>query len=203
MVAPVRVALVGAHGTGKTTLSREITLRLSADRHRVATLQEVPRLVCEMVNDPTFFRQTRNTALKQALLLFAQLVHESEKSHSAADVVLGDRTPLDHWAYTLHFFSSAFSTDELGAIYETLIAQHAMRTYRAIFYLPIEFPVVDDGVREDDVAFQKSIDERILSLLRRYSIPFTTLRGSVDERASTSMQVITELLRGSTLGGAK
>ena len=63
------------------------------------------------------------------------------------------------------------------------LAERRLRTsYSDVFYLPIEFPIVLDGLRPDDPAFQKDIDERILGLLRAHDIEYETITGGVDER---------------------
>lgn len=50
------------------------------------------------------------------------------------------------------------------------------------FYFPIEFPVVDDGVRSTDEVFRTHIDQLILAILKECEINYIEVRGSVDER---------------------
>jgi hypothetical protein len=54
--------------------------------------------------------------------------------------------------------------------------------YDEVFYLPIEFPIVLDGLRPDDAAFQADIDRRIVHLLQTADVHFHTLTGSVEAR---------------------
>ena len=51
-----------------------------------------------------------------------------------------------------------------------------------VFYFPIEFDVVDDGVRSTDEKFRKEIDDNIKMILKNGDIPFIEVRGSVEER---------------------
>ena len=51
-----------------------------------------------------------------------------------------------------------------------------------MFYLPIEFPIVLDGLRPDDPAFQAEIDARLLDILKWHDIDYRTIKGSVEER---------------------
>jgi nicotinamide riboside kinase len=58
-----------------------------------------------------------------------------------------------------------------------------------IFYLPIEFPIVSDGVRSMDVDFQKEIDNILMNLVRNDSItPVTLLTGSVEKRLNRVLE---------------
>lgn len=50
------------------------------------------------------------------------------------------------------------------------------------FYFPIEFPVVNDGVRSTDEAFRIKVDAYILDLLERVGLPYVKVTGTVEER---------------------
>jgi hypothetical protein len=54
--------------------------------------------------------------------------------------------------------------------------------YDHVFYLPIEFPIVLDGLRPDDPGFQADIDRRIRHLLESADVSFRAVTGSVEER---------------------
>jgi hypothetical protein len=54
--------------------------------------------------------------------------------------------------------------------------------YDHVFYLPVEFPIVLDGLRPDNPEFQADIDRRVVELLKGADVEFTTLTGSVGER---------------------
>ena len=54
--------------------------------------------------------------------------------------------------------------------------------YSHVVYLPIEFPIVLDGLRPDDPQFQREIDRRIVSLLETHGVTYQTISGSVEER---------------------
>ena len=54
--------------------------------------------------------------------------------------------------------------------------------YDHVLYLPVEFPIVLDGLRPDDPAFQADIDGRIRHLLHTADVAYDTLTGPVPER---------------------
>ncbi len=62
--------------------------------------------------------------------------------------------------------------------------------YDHVFYLPVEFPIVLDGLRPDDTAFQADIDRRITELLKGEDVSFQTLTGPVDARQEQVRQVV-------------
>ena len=60
------------------------------------------------------------------------------------------------------------------------------------FYFPIEFPVVNDGVRSTDEAFRLKVDAYILDLLERVGLPYVKVTGTVEERikiVETAMKI--------------
>jgi hypothetical protein len=60
--------------------------------------------------------------------------------------------------------------------------------YKVVFYIPIEFDMVSDGVRKEDKKFQKEIDQIIKAYLDTSSIT-----GSVTERAEQIKEIITSM----------
>jgi hypothetical protein len=56
--------------------------------------------------------------------------------------------------------------------------------------VPIEFLPIDDGVRESDVEFQKSIDILIQQFLRQHNLPYMMVHGTPQERCDQIIQVL-------------
>ena len=50
------------------------------------------------------------------------------------------------------------------------------------FYIPIEFPVEDDGVRFTDEKFRKEVDIQLINFLNKYDIRYFVLNGPVEQR---------------------
>lgn len=174
----MKFALTGAHGTGKTTLTKSLLARVK----NAAVCREMPRVICERVGDPTFF-QRRNNTLQRQLLLFTYQVMEEGKLQKSADVTICDRTVVDHLAYTLNLFPESAEAPEVAALCSAVADWLA--SYDHIFYVPIEFEVESDGTREDDQAFQAAIDQEIVSLYKRFGVSTTRVTGTVDARTST------------------
>jgi predicted ATPase len=176
----LRLALTGPHGVGKTTLITVLARRIS-ERGRVIACREAPRLIADQVGDPLFFRRENNQLSRQALI-FLEHVMEERRAAADADVVLSDRTLVDHLAYTEALFPYSVDTPEVRT-YRRL-AMESLAFYDAIFQLPIEFAPVDDGVREADLAFQQQIGDTITALYAAAGVKPLIVRGSVAERAA-------------------
>lgn len=192
---PLRVALVGSHGTGKTTLLSALTAHALGQDVDLIALPETPRDVCRRAQDPEFFRRGRNAPLKQALLLIRHLVLESEARESGADVLLMDRSLLDYWVYTHTLFGAELVASETHELLEDVVLEHCRR-YDLLLFVPVEFPPHDDGVREADRDFQQSISDAIEGRLDGIGRPVTVVRGSVEQRVAAAWEAIESRLAG-------
>src|SRR2546423_7300414 len=62
--------------------------------------------------------------------------------------------------------------------------------YDHVLYLPVEFPIVLDGLRPDAPGFQADIDRRIRHLLESADVAFDTLTGPVPERQERGRHLV-------------
>jgi nicotinamide riboside kinase len=62
--------------------------------------------------------------------------------------------------------------------------------YDVVFYLPIEFPLIDDGLRSTNIEFQKAIDTSYIKYLKDNGIEYFILTGSVGDRLDQALDVI-------------
>lgn len=173
MAVPKRVAIIGSFSTGKTTLAEEAAPKLG-----LPLLPEVAREVVELG-----FKLDKDATVETETLIFLRQFY-NEMTHPE---FMGDRSLIDVMAYASWVLDNQERRKEF-ALWDTCldIARHHLRSqYTDVFYLPIEFPIVLDGLRPDDPEFQRDIDRRLLDLLHRNDIRYETLTGSVDERLET------------------
>ena len=175
----MKVGFTGAHGVGKTTLCRELAHRLNRAGIATASTPEVPRQIADEVGEPEFFRRGNNTLVRQFSIIARQLL--VEVSVSPRVVLLCDRTLLDHWCYTLELFPTV--EDEKGRRVWDALVQNYLSGYDMLFYVPIEFSVVNDGVREGEEKFQLEIDALIREKLNATHLPYEIVGGTLEERA--------------------
>lgn len=166
----LRIAIVGSFSTGKTTLAEALSRHL-----QLPLLPEAAREVVALG-----FRLDKDATPETEALIFLKQ-YNNEISNSE---FVGDRSLIDVMAYAGWVLDNQKPTKEMELWRECeKLAERKLRTsYSHIFYLPIEFPIVLDGLRPDDPAFQKEIDERVMTLLESHDLDHVTLTGSIEER---------------------
>lgn len=155
----MKIAFIGSHGTGKTTLCFRLAAHLKQlDRH-VDLVKEVARRSPLPLN-----RDTSRDA--QRWILHTQIASEIQSSASH-DVVICDRAVIDNYAYLVH----AAGRD---ATLETLVREW-MKTYTALFRVPIVIEPRYDGVRDLSPTFQRDIDDLVEALIEAFGVRCTSL----------------------------
>jgi hypothetical protein len=166
----MKVAFVGSLSTGKTTLAN-----LFAREWDFPLLPEVAREVVEL----GFPLDQTATAETETLIFLKQW--RAELLH---DDYVADRSIYDVLAYADWVMENAPDRKEnhLWLAARELATLDLRARYDYVFYLPIEFPIVLDGLRPNDPAFQADIDRRIRHLLQTADVSFHTLTGPVEAR---------------------
>jgi nicotinamide riboside kinase len=167
----VKIAFVGSFSTGKTTLAT-----LFAREWDYPLLPEVARQVVEL----GFPLDQSATAETETLIFLKQWRAEAVHERFVADRSIYDVLAYADWVME----HNRGDRKENHLWYESReIALLELRArYDHVFYLPIEFPIVLDGLRPDDTAFQADIDRRIQHLLESNDVPFRALTGPVERR---------------------
>ena len=165
-----RIAIVGSFSTGKTTLAEQAAPLLD-----LPLLPEVAREVAAMG-----FKLDKDATPETEALIFLKQ-YRNEMIHPE---FIGDRSLIDVMTYAGWVLDNQERRKEFALWDECLeIARYHLRSqYTHVFYLPIEFPIVADGLRPMDPDFQADIDRRMVAILRDNSIDYEPLRGSVDDR---------------------
>ncbi len=177
-MSELRIAIVGSFSTGKTTLATEVAERLA--------LPLLPEAAREVAGQG--FKLDKDATPEIEALIF--LKHYNNELSTYQFVV--DRSMLDIMAYAGWVLDNRPRTKEM-AIWDECerLAERRLRSaYTHIFYLPIEFPIVLDGLRPDDPEFQKDIDVRLLGLLDGHGLVYETITGSVEERVEKIVRAV-------------
>jgi hypothetical protein len=158
----LKLALIGTHGVGKTTLAYEICSLLKKADHNVDLVTEVARRSPFPVNEGT-------TLEGQLWILHAQIAAELEAAARAPHVIC-DRSVLDNYAYLANKFGRQPQLEPWISWW--------MDTYSLLIAVP---PLADgippDGFRSENLEFQKKIHDLIGLLLRE--TPFQKLHDRV------------------------
>jgi nicotinamide riboside kinase len=158
----MKVAFIGTHGVGKTTLCYDLAAALKKRDLTVEIVREVARECPLPIN--------RDTTLKaQSWILHTQIAWELQ-AEAKADVVFCDRAVLDNFCYMRRAFTGASDEGVLEALVKSWTA-----TYDALFKVPIVGDPRFDGVRDTDLAFQREIDGAIERTLAAWDVPHVAL----------------------------
>lgn len=179
-----RIILMGAHGTGKTTLANvlsEITQTPVVESVAREFFKDWKYLEdCEMLNPKA--RRIHTAEVKQNII--CSMSRWDFMRWVKADVpVIMTRCPLDTLAYG--FADSLVSDNLMNTNLETLkeSQEFCKAIEKSLFiYLPIEFAIEDDGVRPMDKMFQKKVDTCMRNLMYEFHITPLVVTGSVEER---------------------
>ncbi|MFC1571995.1 AAA family ATPase [Candidatus Eisenbacteria bacterium] len=150
----MKVAFVGTHGVGKTTLCYELAAWMKKREARVDMVREVARRCPLPINRET-------TLDAQTWILHSQIADEIQLANEQ-DVVICDRSVLDNYAYLVHRVTPPPAIDNLVAFW--------MRTYTHLFKVPIVDPPAFDGTRDTSRVFQEAIDEEVDRILERFEV---------------------------------
>ena len=148
---PFKVAFIGTHGVGKTTLCYGLAARLKRRDISLDLVREVARRCPLPINEETGLAA-------QSWILHTQIAEETVAA-KRYDVVICDRSALDNYVYLLLAAGPQASL-------EPLIGQW-MGTYDLLVHVPIVTRPASDGVRSSDPAFQAAVDRRLESELAR------------------------------------
>lgn len=150
----LKLAFVGTHGVGKTTLCFDLAAQLKRLDLGVDIVKEVARRCPLPINEET-------TLDAQAWILHTQIAEEIEAA-SLYEVVVCDRSVLDNYAYLV---ARVGRRPEL----EPLVQQW-VTGYQALFKVPVLGAPTFDGKRAVSPSFQQEIDHIIDDLVRTFGV---------------------------------
>jgi len=155
----LKVAFVGTHGVGKTTLCFDLASQLKRLDLGVDIVKEVARRCPLPINEET-------TLDAQEWILHTQVAEEIEAA-ATNEVVICDRSVLDNYAYLVVRAGRRPSLDGLVADW--------IRGYDALFKVPVMQAPSFDGKRAVSPAFQLEVDATIERLIEAFAVDVVRL----------------------------
>ena len=141
-----KVAFIGSHGVGKTTLCYGLAARLKRRDVVLEIVHEVARRCPLPINEDTGLAS-------QAWILHTQVAEELVAA-ARYPVVLCDRSALDNYAYLLVAQGRQRTLESL--------VEHWMLTYDMLVMVPVIEAPSPDGLRATDPIFQRAVEARVL-----------------------------------------
>ncbi len=149
-----KIAFIGSHGVGKTTLCYGLAARLKARDVALDVVHEVARRCPLPINEET-------SLASESWILHTQIAEELVAA-SLYPVVICDRSALDNYVYLLIAAGPQPQLEELVSSWTS--------SYDLLIHVPIVEDPSPDGIRAADPAFQRAVDERLLRELDRRAI---------------------------------
>lgn len=147
----LKLAFIGSHGVGKTTLCYGLAARLKARDVSLEVVHEVARQCPLPINEQT-------GVASQSWILHTQVAAEILASERYP-VVVCDRSVLDNYVYMLLAAGRQQSLDALVAAW--------MATYDLLVMVPIIEEPSPDGLRATDPSFQRAVEDGVRRELQR------------------------------------
>ncbi len=175
----MKIAIIGTHSTGKTTILNAVAHELTRRSKTVVILPEYARLCPFPIHE--------QTTLTAQMWIQHQQREQENKYDNPEVILLCDRASIDNLAY----LERVAGDQDISRVKRAAIA-HA-KTYAHIFKtqkLPIDAEA--DGVRSTDKEFRDEMDERITQLLAEHNVRHTMLSETDDTptHVSTILEII-------------
>lgn len=159
------VAFCGAHGTGKSTLVEE--------------LRKDPRCICidsvtrtnttqaERRIDPDIDMDQTQLKILEAIKSKVHDLRELKYALGNDKVIVLDRSAIDFYAYCKNFLVKNLISYKTFEKVENQLWD-LTRIIDRFYYLPIEFNLIDDGVRNLDEDLRQGVDKVIREQLLKF-----------------------------------
>lgn len=172
----MKIIFTGAQGTGKTSVLNDFKEK----GYDVVTevVRNLSKKGVKINKDGDEKGQTK-------------IFNEYKKIFSEKQDFISDRGLIDVVAYTVYLarhgkVSEEFANKQIKQLHKFVINNKDF----FYCYFPIEFEVVDDGVRDLDEEFRNEISEIILSLLGALGLSFILVTGTLEERVGKVQELI-------------
>ena len=169
------IYICGVHGSGKSTVINDYCKYIE-EKGLPYGRNPSPRTLV-----PIDKLYTQIDDLHQMYITFGVLA-DIANTFKTKSLYITDRWLIDNMAYSK---LSPLITENLHYIQQCLLS-HFLEVWDVkVFYIPIEFKLEKDGVRPEDLEYQKKVDDLLKELLCYFQIPYITLRGTPELRLNT------------------
>lgn len=184
----IKIGMAGAHGTGKTSMANAM---LKTEAFSKSIL--VPS-TARQIKEYGYPINREATELSQLLVPLLRMVDEYENEAKAAnEALISDRTLVDSLAYTMYQNDHVWESGALIEFVSRRLTEMHMATYDYVLYFPIYWDGVQDGVRDPDENYRRTIDSNVLSILELMNIKYLMVPNvSPEQRAEWFLQILQE-----------
>jgi nicotinamide riboside kinase len=175
----IRIAVLGAESTGKTTLAAALATRLAQDTGlRVAWVPEWLRLWCD--ENGRTPRQDEQVAI--GLAQHARI----EAAAATHAIVVCDTTALMTAVYSRVVFGDRSLDEQAAALHQRM---------DLTLLTALDLPWVADGVQRDGPQVRGPVDSAVRELLAAHGLPWSVVGGHGAARVAQAMVAVLPCLR--------
>ncbi len=162
----IKLGVSGTHSTGKTTLIRELEVRLVDAGLRVGRVAD---LAVDARNHG--FPILHDHTFESTLWILSRGIAAELEAAQVADIVLVDRPVVDALGYlsaALAHRKAALRVEEMD--YLTVLVKHHVKTYAIICKTVLDQDIAIGPGRDPDMRFRTSVAGEIDGIYRRFSV---------------------------------
>jgi nicotinamide riboside kinase len=169
----LKIALLGAESTGKTTLARELAAHFNAHGRTAVAVPEALRDWCEA--------HQRTPRPEEQMAIAQEQEHRMSEAASRAQVVIADTTAVMVAIYSAMLF-------EDHSLYR--FAVEAQRGYDVTLLTGLDLPWIADGLQRDGPHVREPVDALVREVLGKAGVPWRVVYGTGAERLRNALSAI-------------
>jgi nicotinamide riboside kinase len=172
MAQPVKIAVLGAECTGKSSLVAALQAHWHARGATVIVAHEALRQWCD---------QHKRTPLAHEQKAIAQAQADWTEYASDTDYLIADTSPLMTAIYSDVLFKDA-------SLYPFALSHQ--RIYQHTLVAGLDLPWQADGIQRDGPAMRERVDARLREVLQREGLAFSMVYGQGPQRLAGALAVL-------------
>jgi len=168
----MKIAILGAECSGKTTLAKRLAAELTRQGFSACFVAEALREWCD---------RNQRTPKANEQTDIAKLQIQRIQDAPAVDYLIADTTALITAIYSEIIFNDP-------SLYP--LALENQQSFDLTLVMGLDLLWVADGIQRDGVAIQSEFDAKLRLVLQRQGIGFSVIYGSGDERFNNAMTAV-------------
>jgi nicotinamide riboside kinase len=171
--ARLKIALLGAESTGKTTLARDLAAHFTSLGRSATAVPEALRDWCTA--------HGRTPRPEEQLSIAQEQERRVDEASLTSDIVIADTTAVMVAIYSAMLF-------EDGSLYRFAIEHQ--RSYDVTLLTGLDLPWVADGLQRDGPHVRAPVDALVREMLDKAAVGYRVVYGSGDERLRNALAAI-------------
>jgi nicotinamide riboside kinase len=177
----MKIAILGAECSGKTTLAKRLAAELPRQGFSACFVSEALREWCD---------RNQKTPMASEQTDIAKLQIQRIQDAPAVDYLIADTTALITAIYSELIFNDT-------SLYP--LALENQQGFDLTFVMGLDLPWVADGIQRDGVAIQSAFDAKLRHVLQSQGIGFSVIYGTGDERFNNAMTAVATMSKAQHL----